>query len=92
MRQEKNSVYPIAKYKWQGSLALTPKKFGDLANHKQEPWKIPLPEYIEELYFKHYKKECPDNVRSIEQMVKDEAKKKAKRKEEKAAKFAAQNI
>ena len=33
-------------------LGLNPKKFGDLANHKQEPWKLPLPDYIEELYLK----------------------------------------
>jgi hypothetical protein len=32
-------------------LGLNPKKFGGLANTKQEPWKLPLPEYIEELYF-----------------------------------------
>ena len=28
-------------------LGLNPKKFGGLANHKQEPWKFPLPEFIE---------------------------------------------
>ena len=26
------------------------KKLGGMANHDQEPWKIPLPEYIEHLY------------------------------------------
>jgi hypothetical protein len=30
-------------------LGLNPKKFGSLANTKQEPWKLPLPEFIEEL-------------------------------------------
>jgi hypothetical protein len=30
-------------------LGLNPKKFGSLANHKQEPWKLPLPQYIEKL-------------------------------------------
>jgi hypothetical protein len=25
-------------------LGLNPKKFGGLANHRQEPWKLPLPE------------------------------------------------
>jgi hypothetical protein len=48
-------------------LGLNPKKFGGLANTKQEPWKLPLPEFIEELYFKHFKISRPDNVRSIEQ-------------------------
>lgn len=42
-------------------LGLNPKKFGKLANYKQEPWKIPLPEYIEELYFKHLKKDTIKN-------------------------------
>lgn len=29
---------------------MKPKKFGGLANHKQEPWKQPLPELIRSLY------------------------------------------
>ena len=61
-------------------LGLNPKKFGSLANTKQEPWKLPLPEYIEELCFKHFKKNRPDNVRSIERMVKDYRNKKHERK------------
>ena len=61
-------------------LGLNPKKFGSLANTKQEPWKLPLPEYIEELYFKHFKKSRPDSVRSIEQMVRDYRRKKQERK------------
>ena len=35
-------------------LGLNPNKFGSLANHDQQPWKLPLPLYIEELYFKHF--------------------------------------
>ena len=61
-------------------LGLNPKKFGGLGNTKQEPWKLPLPEYIEKLYIKHFKKCRPDNVRSIEQMVRDYRKKKQERK------------
>ena len=61
-------------------LGMNPKKFGKLANHKQEPWKEPLPDFIETLYWKRFKKECPDNVRSIEQAVKDRKKKQAERK------------
>lgn len=33
-------------------LGLNPKKFGGLANHKQEPWKAPLPDFIRSLYEK----------------------------------------
>ena len=61
-------------------LGLNPKKFGSLANTKQEPWKLSLPEYIEKLYIKHFKKNRPENVRSIEQMVRDYRKKKHERK------------
>ena len=60
-------------------LGMNPRKFGSLANTKQEPWKLPLPDFIEEIYFKHFKKNQPDNVRSIEQMVKDYNKKKEER-------------
>ena len=46
-------------------LGLNPKKFGSLANHKRQPWKAPLPEFIEDLYFKHFKKEKPDVVKPL---------------------------
>ena len=62
-------------------LGMNPKKFGSLANTKQEPWKLPLPVFIEEIYFKHLKKNQPDNVRSIEQMVSDYNKKKEERRD-----------
>lgn len=52
-------------------LGMNPKKFGGLANHKQEPWKVPLPEFIKEIYYKRFKKERPDTVKSIERVVKD---------------------
>ena len=60
-------------------LGLNPKKLGGLANTKQEPWKLPLPAFIEELYFKHFKKRRPDNLRSIEQMASDDSSKKQQR-------------
>lgn len=47
-------------------LGLNPKKFGGLANNRQEPWKSPLPEFIEELYFKRFKKRQPDTVKLLE--------------------------
>jgi hypothetical protein len=60
---------------------MDPKKLGGMANHKQEPWKVPLPQYIEELYVKRFKKERPDSVRSIEQIVADKKQKHADRRE-----------
>ena len=52
-------------------LGMNPKKFGKLANHNQEPWKAPLPDFIESLYYKRFCKEHPDQVKSIERIVKD---------------------
>ncbi len=46
---------------------MNPKKFGGLANHKQESWKVPLPQYIEHLYEKQFGKPRPDSVLSIEE-------------------------
>jgi hypothetical protein len=50
-------------------LGLNPKKFGGLANTRQEPWKKPLPEFIEELYFKRFGKRQPDAVKNLEQIT-----------------------
>ena len=61
-------------------LGLNPKKMGKLANHDQEPWKLPLPAYIEKLYRKHFKKDRPDTVSSIEETVKSRKRKQAERK------------
>jgi hypothetical protein len=40
-------------------LGMNPKKFGGLANHKQEKWKSPLPGFIEDLYHNRFKKRKP---------------------------------
>ncbi len=70
-KAEKNRKWNEAKKKFRLSnmhiqmareLGMNPKKFGGLANHKQEPWKAPLPVFIEELYFKRFKKEKPNIV------------------------------
>ena len=67
-------------------LGLNPKKFGKIANHKQEPWKAPLPVFIEDIYFKRFGKGRPENVKSIEQVVKEQEKKKAERRKRKQLK------
>lgn len=67
-------------------LGMNPKKFGKLDNHRQEPWKAPLRIFIENLYFKRFGKEKPENVRSIEQMVKDKKQKQIEQKQRKLAK------
>jgi hypothetical protein len=47
-------------------LGLNPKKLGKLDNHRQEPWKVPLPAFIEQLYRKRFGKDRPDVVLSLE--------------------------
>ena len=37
-------------------LGLNPKKLGSIANHHQEPWKQPLPEFIKSLYQQRFGK------------------------------------
>lgn len=64
-------------------LGMNPKKLGKLANHDQEPWKLPLRQYIEHLYSKQFGKERPDTVRSIEQNARCKAEKKALKREAK---------
>jgi hypothetical protein len=64
-------------------LGMNPKKFGKLANHKQEPWKVPLPDFIESLYYKSFRKEHPDQVKSIERIFKDRSIKKEEKKQRK---------
>jgi hypothetical protein len=48
-------------------LGLSPRKFGKLANHRQEPWKAPLPQFIEHLYLKRFGRERPEVVKPAEQ-------------------------
>jgi hypothetical protein len=62
-------------------LGLNPRKLGKLDNHDQEPWKLPLPAFIEELYFKGFGKGRPDMVLSIEERARIQQAKKATRKE-----------
>jgi hypothetical protein len=73
-------------------LGMNPKRFGKLDNHRQEPWKAPLPIFIERIYFKRFGKEKPDEVLTIRQFAeRQQAKKRAKklaRLARKAAKLA----
>ena len=63
-------------------LGLNPDKLGKIDNHKQEVWKAPLPEFIEESFYKRFKKERPDVVKPLKQILKEqEIKTKTKKKE-----------
>lgn len=60
-------------------LGMNPRKLGKLDNAGQEPWKLPLPAFIESLYRKRFGKTRPDVVRSIEQQAHHREQKKAAR-------------
>ena len=64
-------------------LGLNPDKLGKIDNHKQEPWKAPLSEFIEDIYLKQFKKSEPDNIRSIKQIQEDDKRKKDEKKKKK---------
>ena len=52
-------------------LGLNPDKLGKTDNHRQEPWKAPLPQFIEDIYFKRFKREEPETVRPLKQILKE---------------------
>jgi hypothetical protein len=60
-------------------LGMNPHKLGKLDNHDQEPWKMPLRQYIEHLYRKRFGKPCPDTAMSIEERWRLEMEKKEAR-------------
>jgi hypothetical protein len=64
-------------------LGMNPQKLGKLDNDDQEPWKMPLPQFIEELYERRFGKPRPDNVLSIEARARVEEGRKAERREAK---------
>jgi hypothetical protein len=70
-------------------LGLNPDQLGKIDNHKQEPWKAPLPQFIEEIYFKRYKRTEPAVMKSIKEQMADEKKKKEQKRKEQAVLNAA---
>lgn len=71
-------------------LGLNPRKFGGYANHRQESWKRPLGEYIEEIYVKRFKKTKPGRVLSIEEQAEEIRRKQTEKKARKRLKRAAE--
>lgn len=49
-------------------LGLNPDKLGKIDNHRQEVWKTPLPQFIEDIYFKRFKREEPETVKPLKQI------------------------
>ena len=64
-------------------LGMNPDQLGKIDNHRQEPWKMPLRQFIQHVYFKTFGKERPDVVVSIEEKIRHEDEKKARKREAK---------
>jgi hypothetical protein len=64
-------------------LGMNPKKLGKIANEKQEPWKKPLPAFIEHIYLKRFGRDKPVEVKPIEEVFKAKEKKKEEQRKKK---------
>jgi|CZKU01.1.fsa_nt_gi hypothetical protein len=70
-------------------LGMNPAKLGGLDNHRQEPWKQPLLEFIEQVYEKRFGRAWPEVVITLEERARTVAAKEAARKADKKARRAA---
>ena len=61
-------------------LGLNPKNFDRIDNHKEQPWKEALPNFIVTLYHKQISEVDPTDVKSIEQLFKAQQEKKQQKK------------
>lgn len=66
-------------------LGMNPRKLGGLDNHRQEPWKAPLPEFIADLYRRNFGRSQPETVMSIEEIARKKWEKKQERRARRAA-------
>jgi hypothetical protein len=64
-------------------LGMNPKKFGKIANEKQEPWKAPLPAFIEHIYLKGFGRDRSDEVKFVEEVFRAKERKKEERRKKK---------
>jgi hypothetical protein len=60
-------------------LGMNPKKLGKIDNHRQEPWKAPLPEFIQQLYRERFGRDMPLNVQPLEERARQAAARKAEK-------------
>ena len=65
-------------------LGMNPKKLGRLVPAAGEQWKAPLPEFIAHCYEKSQGRLGPEKIRSLEQIIEDEERRKIARRERKA--------
>jgi hypothetical protein len=50
-------------------LGMNQKKLGSIDNHDQEPWKQPLPQFIEDLYLRRFGRERPERLVRIDELA-----------------------
>jgi|SRR5271165_189058 len=67
-------------------LGMNPRKLGSLANGRQEPWKLPLAEFIVECYRKSFGRSEPEHVRTLEEVVRAEERRRKEKQARKAEK------
>lgn len=58
---------------------MNPDKLGKIDNHRQETWKAPLPQFVEEIYFKRFKREAPESIKPLAQIMAEQKKAKEER-------------
>src|SRR5271166_6046097 len=66
-------------------MGMNPRKLGSLADGEQEPWKLPLPEFIVECYRKSFGRS--EHVRSLEEVVQAEDRRRKEKQARKAEKM-----
>jgi hypothetical protein len=57
-------------------LGMNPKKLGKLIPTAGQAWKAPLPEFVAHCYKKSHGRRMPEKVRTLEQVVEDEERRK----------------
>lgn len=67
-------------------LGLSPKRFASYADNKDQPWKKPLPQFIESLYEKQFERTEPETIMTMEDIAAAHVAKRAARKAAKAEK------
>ena len=67
-------------------LGMNPRKLGRLVPSTSQQWKASLPEFIAHCYEKSHGRRTPETIRSLEQIIKDDAKRKEAKRERKALK------
>ena len=67
-------------------LGMNPKKLSRLVQTTGQQWKASLPEFIAHCYEKSHGRDTPETIRSLEQIVKDEANRKEAKRDKKALK------